>query len=122
MGAALRRLLASLAADPDRMSEFIRHPMDVLEDADLSESERQAIVSRDQSQIQLSIMEDWTGAPDPRERAGVAQDLSSTPSRRPDTATGEASWSSSEQDCGRPDTSRRKPSRGYVRLTRSSTS
>ena len=76
MGAALRRLLASLAAHPDRMSEFIRHPMDVLEDADLSESERQAIVSRDQSQIQLSIMEDWTGAPDPADSADVAQDLS----------------------------------------------
>ena len=40
----------------------------------------------------------------------------------PETAVGEASWSSSEPDCGPRDTSRRKPSRGYVRPTRSSTS
>lgn len=70
MAAALRTLLAQLAADPERMTAFIRDPMKVLGAAGLSEEERQALLSRDERRIQVAVAEDLPppaqGQPAPR--------------------------------------------------------
>lgn len=58
MAAALRSLLAQLAANPDLMTAFIKDPMKVIGDAGLSQEEREALVSRDQQRIQAAVAED----------------------------------------------------------------
>lgn len=63
MAAALRTLLARLAADPDQMTQFIQNPMRVIDEAGLSDAERQALLSRDESRIQLAVAEDLVAAP-----------------------------------------------------------
>jgi uncharacterized protein YabN with tetrapyrrole methylase and pyrophosphatase domain len=78
MAAALRQLLARLAADPDRLTDFIRAPMDVMAEAGLTDKEKNALTSRDQGQIQLAVIEDLiNGQPEERPR----QDAESRPGR-----------------------------------------
>jgi hypothetical protein len=70
MGAALRQLLARLAADPGLLTEFVNTPDTVMTDAGLSQQERFALISRDQLQIQQSVVEDLIppGTPNPSDR------------------------------------------------------
>jgi hypothetical protein len=58
MGAALRHFLARLSIDPTLLREFITRSADVIDQANLSPAERQALLSRNQSRIQASILED----------------------------------------------------------------
>lgn len=57
MAAGLKRLLARLAIDPQLLAEFIRKPEEFLANADLTNDEWQALTSRDQTRIQLCVME-----------------------------------------------------------------
>ena len=80
MAAALRSLLARLAADPDQLTEFIKRPLEVIGEAGLSESERLALISRDQNRMQLSVVD---GMPDTA--WGYAAEPAASSQRTPET-------------------------------------
>lgn len=58
MGASLRQFLARLSIDHSYLRDFIKEPEKMLANAGLTASERAAMLSRDQTQIQLSLIED----------------------------------------------------------------
>jgi SAM-dependent methyltransferase len=63
MGAALRGFLARLAVEPTLLSEFIKRPTEVMAEAGLTDEERQAMMSHDQSRIQAAIVGEVPGSP-----------------------------------------------------------
>ncbi len=63
MGAALRGFLARLAVEPTLLSEFIKRPTEIMAEAGLTDEERLAMMSHDQSRIQAAIVGEMSGPP-----------------------------------------------------------